>query len=252
MLSEKIRGGDSFFCALLIILSGKAISMKTLGLFCLIIGIPILFGSCDASDKTNPADLAPSLKSPVSSKSKTKLSPARKNAGKAASTSVLTEILGRAKKCVQQNGYSTEYCFLIDMGIKSGKNRFFVYNLERNTVLLSGLVAHGSCNTQFLSHARFSNALDCGCSSSGKYRVGSFYHGEYGKSYRLYGLDRSNSNAFKRAIVLHGHECIPDEEIYPRVLCNSFGCPMVSESFFEKLSTIIERSERPILLWIYE
>jgi hypothetical protein len=138
------------------------------------------------------------------------------------------------------------------MSIKSGKNRFFVYDLKTGEVALAGLVAHGSCNTQFLSQARFSNAPDCGCSSLGKYKVGSFYMGEYGKSYRLYGLDNSNSNAFKRGVVIHGHDCVPDEEIFPRVLCNSFGCPMVSVSFFEKLSGIINASEKPILLWVYK
>jgi hypothetical protein len=159
--------------------------------------------------------------------------------------------LNQAIKYIQQNGYSTEYCFLIDMRICSGKNRFFVYDIRKNNVALSGLVAHGSCNSHFLELARFSNTTNCGCSSLGKYKVGKSYNGEFGKSYRLYGLDSSNSNAVKRAIVLHGFGPVPDEEIYPRVLCNSFGCPMVSRSFLNKLSEIIDRSEKPILLWIY-
>ena len=151
-----------------------------------------------------------------------------------------------------ENGYSTQYCFLVDMSIPSGKKRFFVYDLETNSVVYSGLCAHGSCNTQFLDRARFSNATNCGCSSLGKYKVGEFYRGKYGKSFRLYGLDNSNSNAYKRAIVIHGYDCVPDKEIYPMVLCNSLGCVMVSYNFFDKLSRLIEKSDKPIVLWMYQ
>jgi hypothetical protein len=151
-----------------------------------------------------------------------------------------------------QNGFSTEYCFLVDMSLPSGRNRFFVYNLAKNSVVYSGLVSHGSCNQTFISHARFSNDLKSGCSSLGKYKVGEFYNGKYGKSFRLYGLDNCNSNAYKRAVVIHGYDCVPDEEIYPRVLCNSLGCVMVSYKFFDRISNTIRKSEKPIILWVYQ
>lgn len=151
-----------------------------------------------------------------------------------------------------QNGYSTKYCFLVDMSVHSGRNRFFVYDLEKNSVAWSGLVAHGSCNETFIAHPRFSNSPNSGCSSLGKFKVGSFYRGKYGESYKLHGLDNTNSNAFRRAVVLHAYDCVDNEEIYPRVLCNSFGCPMVSPRFFDRLARVIEQSEQPILLWIYK
>lgn len=151
-----------------------------------------------------------------------------------------------------QNDMSTEYCFLIDMSLPSGKNRFFIYDLKKNAIANSGLVAHGSCNETFLSHPKFSNNTKSGCSSLGKFKVGEFYTGKYGRSFRLYGLDNCNSNAYKRAVVIHGYDCVPDEEIYPRVLCNSLGCVMVSYKFFDKISRIISHSEKPIVLWIYQ
>jgi hypothetical protein len=167
--------------------------------------------------------------------------------------SSITNILARKiNNYAIENGYSTQYCFLVDMSIPSGKKRFFVYDLETNSVVYSGLCAHGSCNTQFLDRARFSNATNCGCSSLGKYKVGEFYRGKYGKSFRLYGLDNSNSNAYKRAIVIHGYDCVPDRDIYPMVLCNSLGCVMVSYNFFDKLSRLIEKSDKPIVLWMYQ
>jgi len=170
---------------------------------------------------------------------------------RAVKSAELMSIAFKANAFAAKNAFSTKYCFLIDMSIPSGRNRFFVHDLEKNSIVLSGLVAHGSCNETYLSHPRFSNAPKCGCSSLGKYKIGEFYHGKYGKSYKLYGLDETNSNAYKRAVVIHAYDCVPDKEIYPMVLCNSEGCPMVSYGFFEKISKYINDSDKPILLWIY-
>jgi hypothetical protein len=150
-----------------------------------------------------------------------------------------------------QKGYSTQYCFLIDMSLNSGLKRFFVYDLRTNNVAYSGLVAHGSCDELFLKEVKFSNSPGSGCSSTGLYKVGGRYYGQYGKSYRLHGLESSNSNALRRAVVLHAYGCVPDKECYPRPICNSLGCPMVSLKFFEKLSSLIEGSQKPVLLWVY-
>ena len=167
-------------------------------------------------------------------------------------STIMNVITNKITNYAIQNGMSTEYCFLVDMSLPSGKNRFFIYDMEKNSVVYAGLVAHGSCNETFISHPRFSNAAKSGCSSLGKYKVGEFYRGKYGKSFRLYGLDNCNSNAFKRAVVIHGYDCVPDNEIYPRVLCNSLGCVMVSYKFFEKISKTISKTEKPIVLWVYE
>ena len=167
-------------------------------------------------------------------------------------TTIVNIITKKINNYAIQNDLSTEYCFLVDMSLPSGRNRFFIYDLKKNTVINSGLVSHGSCNETFLARPRFSNSTKSGCSSLGKYKVGEFYKGKYGKSFRLYGLDDCNSNAYKRAVVIHGYGCVPDKEIYPRVLCNSFGCVMVSYNFFDKISRIIGKAEKPIVLWIYQ
>ena len=167
-------------------------------------------------------------------------------------TAIINILTKKINNYAIQNDLSTEYCFLVDMSLPSGRNRFFIYDLKKNSIVNSGLVAHGSCNETFLARPRFSNGSKSGCSSLGKYKVGEFYRGKYGKSFRLYGLDDCNSNAYKRAVVIHGYDCVPDEEIYPRVLCNSFGCAMVSYKFFDKISRVIGKSEKPIVLWIYQ
>ena len=151
-----------------------------------------------------------------------------------------------------QNRYATDVAFLIDMSLPSGKKRFFVYDLQADTVMHSGLVAHGSCNQRFLKKGQFSNTVNSGCTSTGKYKVGYSYNGNFGKAYKLFGLDSTNSKAFERFVVLHGYSCVPDNETYPQPICNSLGCPMVSYAFLAKLENIIDNSRRPILLWIYQ
>ena len=199
----------------------------------------------------------PKIKTVTTEKTKVEPIPVNKEEEKAApasseNTAIRNILTQKVNNYAIQNDLSTEYCFLVDMSLPSGRNRFFIYDLKKNTIINSGLVSHGSCNETFLARPKFSNESKSGCSSLGKFKVGEFYTGKYGKSFRLYGLDNCNSNAFKRAVVIHGYDCVPDEEIYPRVLCNSLGCVMVSYNFFDKVSRIIRKSEKPIVLWIYQ
>jgi len=155
------------------------------------------------------------------------------------------------KEYAENNNYNSELCFLVDMNLHSGLKRFFVYDLIANEVLYAGLMAHGSCNENYLKDAKFSNKPSCGCSSLGKYSIGGKYVGKYGTAYKLYGLDSSNSNAYKRNIVLHAFSSVPDEETYPRPICNSLGCPMVSSNFFYELTQEIDNSPKQMLLYMY-
>jgi hypothetical protein len=150
------------------------------------------------------------------------------------------------------NVYNETICFFVDMSLPSGRNRFFVYDLGKDSVVNSGLVAHGSCNTTFLAEAKFNNTEGCGCSAIGKYKVGYSYDGRFGLAYKLYGLDKSNNNAFKRFIVLHAYDCVPNVETFPEPICNSLGCPMVSYKFLNDLQKYIKASKKPILLWVFK
>ncbi|CAD0009831.1 peptidase [Flavobacterium chungangense] len=88
------------------------------------------------------------------------------------------------------------------------------------------------------------------CTSLGIYSIGNNYNGIFGKAYRLSGLDETNSNAFKRAIVLHYYSAVPYEE-QDRSISRSHGCPMVNEQFFKRIEKIIDSSKSNILLDIY-
>jgi hypothetical protein len=154
------------------------------------------------------------------------------------------------KKLADAKGYSTRYAFFINMNIPSGKNRFFAIDLTNDSIIAKGLVAHGSCNQWISDTPAFSNEPNTGCSSLGFYKIGYPYQGRFGKAYKLYGLDTTNSNAFRRYVVLHAYDCVPDDETYPADICNSLGCPMVSYNFLRKIATLIDASPKPVLLWM--
>ncbi len=156
------------------------------------------------------------------------------------------------KNFITGTHYNSKICFLIDMKTPSGKKRFFIYDLQKDSILSAGLVAHGSCDNGFQAEASFSNTVNSGCSCKGKFSIGKSYMVRFGLAFKLHGLDSSNDNASKRSIVLHYYGCVPDDEIYPLRVCNSRGCPMVSANFLAKLKGYIENSPKPALLIIFQ
>jgi hypothetical protein len=150
-----------------------------------------------------------------------------------------------------KNKCNQDYAFVIDMRIPSYKKRFFVYNLKKDSLVTSSFVAHGTGSETFKGELVFSNTPDSRCSSLGKYKIGGSYKGMYGFSYKLTGLDSTNNKAFERAIVLHGHACVPDEQQSEWPICFSYGCPMVSTKFLQTLKGYISKQGKtPILMEI--
>ena len=147
--------------------------------------------------------------------------------------------------------YNKKIAFLVDMRIKSGKNRFFVYDLVNNKILDQGLVAHGSgSETGIGGQLKFSNEPNSNCTALGRYSIEKCYKGIFGKAYRLSGLDETNSNALKRAIVLHHYSAVPEKE-QEYYISRSHGCPMVNEQFFKRIEKLIDSSKSKIVLNIY-
>ncbi len=151
----------------------------------------------------------------------------------------------------RQNNYNTKICFLLDMKLPSGRNRFFVYDMQKNTILNEGLVAHGTGSDTGGSDLYFSNTPNSNCTSLGKYKIGVSYNGEFGVAYKLHGLDNTNNKAFERFIVLHSHACVPDSETEPNNICRSWGCPTVAPSFFNTVRTYLDKTDKPVLMWIF-
>ena len=176
---------------------------------------------------------------------------AKKEITKAEALIRLKEKAAEAKDYVYKEGYDVSYCFLVDMRLPSGKNRFFAYNLLKDSLEIEGLVAHGKGSENGSEDLIFSNRSNSKCTSLGKYKMGESYVGSFGLSYKMAGLDKTNNNASSRLVVLHSYYGVPNEEIYPNLLCVSEGCPMVSPEFLEQLKTYMDDAQEPILMWIY-
>jgi len=159
----------------------------------------------------------------------------------------------------KSNKMNEKVCILIDMSIHSGLRRFFVWDFEKDTISYSFLVGHGCCNNPWSEddskeNPVFSNVDGSHCSSLGKYKIGERAFSNWGVNikYVLHGLEKSNSNAYKRLIVFHSWELVSDEEIYPEGTAEGWGCPTISNNSFKKIDPILKKAEKPVLMWMYK
>ena len=162
----------------------------------------------------------------------------------------LAAVSAQLKSYSKRNNYNNRIAFLIDMSIESGRQRFFVYNMQKDSIEMAGLVTHGYGSQK--EKVEFSNVPGSYCTSLGKYKIGASYTGRFGLAFKLYGLDKTNDKAFERFVVLHAHNCVPVEEVAPLSICESQGCPTVATSFLPELQKYIQTSDKPILLNIYQ
>jgi len=147
--------------------------------------------------------------------------------------------------------YNHDIAVFINFKVPSGKYRYFVYDLKNDKILQKAVVSHGSGSVIPHSNAlAFSNVEGSYKSSLGKYEIRESYIGKFGKSYRLKGLEDTNSNAMSRAIILHPYSCIPDKESEVPA-CLSLGCPMLSLNAFNQTAKYIDQSKLPIILYAF-
>lgn len=171
----------------------------------------------------------------------------------------LKKYAGEAREYCSRNKMNIEICLLADMSIHSGKERFVVWDFNKDTVRTSGLVSHG-CSDHPWGKDRskddpvFSNKQNSHCSSLGKYKIGTRGYSQWGMhvKYLMHGLEATNSNALSREIVLHSWDAISDHEVYPDGTPAGWGCPAVSNKFMAELDLVLKDKNGPVLLWIFK
>lgn len=164
-----------------------------------------------------------------------------------------------AKTFCKSKDYNTDYCFLADMSLHSGVNRLFIWNFNKDTITHSFLVGHG-CGNNFWSfdftkqNPSFSNEKDSHCSSLGKYKIGNRGYSNWGIhiNYVLHGLDKTNSNALARQIVLHSWDKMSDTETFPEGSPEGWGCPTLGNKSMQIIDKKLQQSKKPVLLWLFE
>lgn len=124
----------------------------------------------------------------------------------AAPAGINPTLFSKAKAALDSRSWirNRDFIGVVDFAQGSADARFHVVHMPSGHVE-SFRVAHGSgsdpAHTGFLDH--FSNRIGSEATSNGAYTTAETYHGKYGLSMKVNGLDWSNSNAMTRAIVIH-------------------------------------------------
>lgn len=141
------------------------------------------------------------------------------------------------------NGYNDDYGILVDYGRHSFQKRLFVYDFNKGKVILNSLCAHGVGGASTVFRGDFSNNPGSHCSSLGHYRVGR-NRNMYSKpvpAFEVHGLDKSNSNALSRGILIH-----------PSAGPLTWGCFGMPVSRYNELSNWLKTMPQNIVLWAYD
>lgn len=147
-------------------------------------------------------------------------------------------------------GYNTRLLFLADLSLPMDIRRFYVIDADSHRILHRFLMAHGSGGGSTIDSAVLSNRPGSLCSSPGRYLLGDTFWGEYGKGYRLHGLDATNSNAFSRLIVFHYFRPQTSaEHDYP--LYYSSGCPLLSYADFQICDRLLQQHRGKHMMLLY-
>lgn len=161
------------------------------------------------------------------------------------------------KEYSHKNGLSENYAIVVDFSKSSGKHRFFVCDLKKLQIISSSLCAHGSGNGSTMTKPVFSNEIGSNCSSLGHYQItGRHKMSSSGlPSFRLKGLDSSNSNAMKRGILIHSAKIVSMSRfgIFPFYLPLdkriSSGCFAVDIDMMDIVGDLVDNEKKPILLY---
>lgn len=136
-----------------------------------------------------------------------------------------------------------------DFTLSSNVKRLWVIDLQNKKVLFNSLVAHGMGTGEEFATA-FSNIEESHQSSLGFYTTAETYIGNNGYSLKLNGEDGSfNSNAYNRAIVIHGAEYVSESFAKANQrLGRSHGCPALPS---ETAPIIIDKIKNGSCFFIY-
>lgn len=135
---------------------------------------------------------------------------------------------------------NTKYLTIIDFSKHSKKERLFIIDTETQQIVHKSLVAHGK-NSGIEFATKFSNKPNSYQSSLGFYKTAETYSGKHGFSLRLDGLEFSNSNARKRAVVIHAADYAEPTFVKNNGrLGRSFGCPSLPSKGYEDVITKIK------------
>lgn len=165
--------------------------------------------------------------------------------------------INEAVTFVNKKKMNKEMAILINYHLHSGLKRGYIIDLKSKKATDSFMVSHGCGSSAWgqdfsKNSPQFSNEPESHCSSLGKYKIGERGYSNWGINvkYLMHGLEKTNSNALKRTIVLHGWDDVPENEVHPGGTIEGWGCPAVSNACMTKLDSLLKK-QKNVLLWTY-
>lgn len=143
----------------------------------------------------------------------------------------------------KSNGYNANYGILVYYGRTILSRRFYLVDLKTGDVVMRSLCGHGCGNGSSILKGELSNVPGSHCSSIGHYRIGikrKMYTQDV-MAFELDGLDKTNSNARSRSILLHESSWLI-----------SYGCVTLFPGRFDKAAEILQTQPKNVIMWVYE
>ena len=120
------------------------------------------------------------------------------------------------------------YISVVDFSARSHKQRLFIIDMRSGQVQ-AVRTAHGTGSDKDADGyvESLGNLNNSHKSSRGYFKVAEVYYGKFGRSIRLDGLSKTNSNVRSRAIVIHGSDYVKEANV---LAGRSWGCFALSWS----------------------
>lgn len=156
----------------------------------------------------------------------------------------------------QRFGYNDDYYLVCDFGCRSGKKRFYLYDLSSGERIMSSYCMHGQGGGSTASKPAFSNKLGSNCSSLGLYALAGIGSKSFKNAIRLVGLSPSNYNAWARGILIHSAGKVSrfhGQNKYIPLGHESNGCFAIEFKALQRLMITysLYGKQKRILLWAY-
>jgi hypothetical protein len=120
---------------------------------------------------------------------------------------------------------NSKYLTIVDMSKSSREKRFYMIDMENDSLIMNTYVAHGK-KSGIDKAESFSNQIGSEQSSLGFYVTQSTYTGKHGLSLKLRGMEKGfNDNAEQRAVVVHGADYVNEGRVRSAYMGRSQGCP---------------------------
>ena len=160
----------------------------------------------------------------------------------------------KALRFARRHNMNEHYALFVDYSIPSGTPRLFVWDFQQKKIIASTYVMHGPGGGSTAERPRFSNRPGSNCSALGRFLV-TKEHGNVNKDgFRIKGMDSDNQTAYERALMIHSSFWV-DRYCWMKYIPlrgkSCLGCITVSSRGMEYLGKLINKEEKPLLLWNY-